>query len=346
MSKYMERCIELARLGLGYVAPNPMVGAVLVYEDRIIGEGYHKQYGEAHAEVNALNAVAPEDRHLIAASTLYVNLEPCSHFGKTPPCSDLILKNNIPKVVIGCTDTFEKVSGTGIVKLREAGVDVTEGILREQSRELNKRFFTFHEKKRPYIILKWAQTLNGLLCSSSAEDDKQISNSYSKKLVHKWRSEEAAIMVGTNTAFNDNPHLTVREWTGKNPVRVVIDKTLRLPSHLHLFDQSVPTLVFTEKEEQNKEHLEYEKIDFSTDTIASVLNILHQRNIQSVIIEGGSSLLKSFIDKRLWDEARISTGNKTFAKGVAAPFIDGKITSRDSIKDDTLLVYQNAALEI
>ncbi len=340
-NQYMERCIELARMGLGHVAPNPLVGALLVYDEKIIGEGYHQQYGEAHAEVNAINAVSKEHQHLISKSTLYVSLEPCSHFGKTPPCSDLILKNKIPKVVIGCTDTFKEVSGQGIINLREAGVDVIVGMLEQECRLLNKRFFTFHEKKRPYIILKWAQTINGLISSSSAEDDKWISNIYSKKLVHKWRSEESAIMVGTNTALNDNPQLTVREWTGKNPIRIVIDKTLRLPAHLYLFDQSVPTIVFTEKDQKNRENLKYEKIDFNTNSIDAIMERLHQLNIQSVLVEGGSYLLKCFIDKGLWDEARVLTGTKTFREGIPAPTINGTLISKDNLHGDTLLVYQN-----
>lgn len=339
--QYLERCIELARLGNGRVAPNPMVGALLVNEGRIIGEGYHQLFGREHAEVNAINAVAKEDVHLIEQSTLYVTLEPCSHYGQTPPCTNLILEKRIPKVVIGCTDTFEKVAGQGINKMIQAGVDVSVGVLEKECRELNKRFFTFHEKKRPYIILKWAQTLNGLICSGSSKDDKWISNEYSKRLVHKWRSEEMAIMVGTNTALCDNPNLTVREWTGKNPLRVVLDKDLRLPSTLNLFDNTTPTLVFTGIKKEKTKNIQYEEIDFSHDVTNTVLEVLYKRNIQSLIVEGGSHLLSSFIKKGLWDEARIFIGNKVFQNGIAAPAINGKITSRDNNHGDILLVYQN-----
>ncbi len=340
-SLFITRCIELARLGLGKAAPNPMVGAVLVYDNRIIGEGYHMKYGEAHAEVNAIGSVRPDDMHLIEKSTLYVSLEPCSHFGKTPPCSDLIIKHKIPEVVIGCVDSFEKVSGRGIEKLKQAGVHVITGIHEEKCLELNKRFFTFHEKKRPYIILKWAQTLNGLICSADAEDSKSISNEYSRKLVHKWRSEETAIMVGTNTARNDNPRLDVREWKGKNPVRIVIDRDLSLPADLHLFDQSVETLVFNEKLDKTSGNLDYIRTDFTQDILKQVMDILYRRNIQSLFVEGGEYLLNSFIEKNLWDEARVITGSKTFKSGIRAPAIHGTLISRDDLHGDTLIVYKN-----
>src|SRR5437868_6012424 len=233
----MHRCLELAKLAAGNVAPNPMVGAVLVHEEKIISEGYHKQFGEPHAEVNCINNVKEEDKHLIEKSTLYVSLEPCSHFGKTPPCTDLIIKNKIPKVVIGCVDIYKEVHGRGIKKLQDAEVEVVTGILEKECIELNKRFFTFHEKYRPYIILKWAESANGKIGIDT--ERVLISNEYSDRLVHKWRSEEAAILIGTNTALKDDPSLTTRLWQGNNPVRLVIDMDLRLPSHLKIFNREI-----------------------------------------------------------------------------------------------------------
>lgn len=339
-SSCMNRCIELAQLGLGHVAPNPMVGAVLVHENTIIGEGYHKKYGEAHAEVNTLKSVKEADKHLISKSTLYVSLEPCSHFGKTPPCTDLIIKNKIPKVVIGCSDPFEKVAGRGIARLREAGVEVVTGILEKQCSELNKRFFTFHQKKRPYIILKWAQTLNGFMASDNKDDGQWISNDYSLKLVHKWRTEEAAIMVGTNTARSDNPQLTARKWKGRNPVRIVIDKNVQLPQNLYLFDQSTPTIVLTEKDIASKPNLVYEKVNLEGN-LEAVLEKLHALNIQSVIVEGGATLLQSFIKANYWDEARIITGDKVFKSGIKAPDFSGKATRREMLHGDILTLYTN-----
>lgn len=345
--KYMLRCLELAKQGLGNVAPNPMVGCLIVHQNNIIGEGYHQQYGEAHAEVNAINSVT--DKNLLSESTLYVNLEPCAHYGKTPPCSDLIIKNKIPKVIVGCIDSFSEVSGKGIQKMKNAGIEVIVGILEKESREINKRFFTFHEKKRPYIILKWAQTQDGFIdidrSFDSAQDDKEINNwitnSYSKKLVHQWRSKEAAIMIGTNTAINDNPKLTVREMEGKNPIRVILDLNLRLPDHLHIFDQSVLTLIINHKKTEKNNNIEYVRINKSENPLPELLNELYKREIQSVIIEGGAQLLTAFLKQNLWDEARVFTGNKNFKRGLKAPSITIDSLNTIAFDGDVLNTYIN-----
>ena len=338
---YMKRCLQLAAKGMGNVAPNPMVGCVIVYQDKIIGEGYHQKYGEAHAEVNAINAV--EDKELLKNVTLYVNLEPCAHYGKTPPCADLIIEHKIPYVIIGSIDTNSLVSGKGIEKLAKAGIDVKIGVLEKECKELNKRFFTFYDKKRPYIILKWAQTKNGFIDNKRTEDNignaLQITNRESKILVHKWRSEEQAIMVGTNTALLDNPQLTVREVNGKNPLRITIDKWLRIPKSYHLFDKSTPTLVFTAVDMPSENNLEYVKIDFDKDVIMQISNELYKRNIQSLIVEGGELLLKSFIESNCWDEARVFISDITIGRGVNAPILNGNPVSKENIKDDKLWIY-------
>jgi diaminohydroxyphosphoribosylaminopyrimidine deaminase/5-amino-6-(5-phosphoribosylamino)uracil reductase len=341
--KYMSRCLDLAKQGLGNAQPNPMVGSVIVYNDNIIGEGYHQKCGEAHAEVNAINSV--KDRSLLEDSTLYVNLEPCSHFGKTPPCSDLIIKNNIPRVVIGCIDSFSEVAGKGIEKLKNAGCDVAVGVLEKESRDLNRRFFTFHEKKRPYIILKWAQTLDGFIDfkRDANSDDKPmwITNAISKALVHKWRSEEDGIIVGTNTAELDNPALNVREWRGEDPVRMVVDQYLSLSKDLKLFDKSVKTMVFTEETVPSVGSIEYVKVDFNDKLVEEILNHLYKREIQSLIVEGGEQFLTHFIKQGAWDEARVFIGNKIFHDGVKAPNIKGEIISEDTLGDSKLLLYRN-----
>ncbi|MBA3972213.1 MAG: bifunctional diaminohydroxyphosphoribosylaminopyrimidine deaminase/5-amino-6-(5-phosphoribosylamino)uracil reductase RibD, partial [Bacteroidetes bacterium] len=280
---YMKRCLELAVKGLGNAAPNPMVGSLVVCDDKIIGEGYHEQYGQAHAEVNAINAV--DDKELLKRSTLYVNLEPCSHFGKTPPCADLIIEHKIPNVIIGNIDSNSLVSGRGIEKMIKAGIDVRTGILEDDCRKLNKRFFTYHEKKRPYIILKWAQTADGFIDARRNDENTskpvQISNSDSKKLLHLWRSQEQAIMIGTNTALLDDPMLTVREVKGKNPLRITVDKWLRIPKQFNLFDKSTPTLIFTSTDGASETNLEYKKIDFDKKVIPQVLEELYKRNVHS-----------------------------------------------------------------
>lgn len=343
LETYMKRCLELAAKGLGNVAPNPMVGSVIVLDGEIIGEGYHRQYGQAHAEVNAINSV--ENKELLKKATLYVNLEPCSHFGKTPPCADLIVEHKIPYVVIGIIDSNSMVSGRGIEKLVKAGIDVKTGILEQECKELNKRFFTYHEKKRPYIILKWAQTADGFIDARRTEDSTekaiQISNPESKKRLHTWRSEEQAIMVGTNTALLDNPSLTVREVQGKNPLRITFDKWLRIPKEYHLFDKNTATLIFTAQTVTSENNLEFVTIDFEKDIIPQVLYELYKRNIQSVIVEGGSQLLNSFIDDAMWDEARVFISTQKIEKGVNAPVLKASAISKENISGDQLLIYLN-----
>jgi diaminohydroxyphosphoribosylaminopyrimidine deaminase/5-amino-6-(5-phosphoribosylamino)uracil reductase len=334
---FMQRCLQLAKLGAGQVAPNPMVGAVLVHKGRIIGEGYHRLYGFAHAEVNCVQSVKQEDIGLIPASTMYVSLEPCAHHGKTPPCANLIVAQGIKKVVIGCVDTFSKVAGKGIEILKEAGIEVSIGILEQECRELNSRFFTFHEKKRPYIILKWAQSPAGYL---SSEDGKpvRISNAFSDRLVHRWRSEEMSIMVGTNTAFTDNPRLNNRLWTGKDPIRLVIDRTLKIPRRNHLWDGSTPTLFFTEQVSSGKETVQ---VDFQQPLLPQLMQHLHERNIQSVLVEGGANLLNQFITAGLWDEARVITGTKLFPGGLAAPVLPKALLMNETnLEGDRILYYR------
>lgn len=327
---YIKRCIELAKNGLGTTYPNPLVGSVIVYDGKIIGEGWHKKAGESHAEVNAVNSV--KDKSLLSKSTIYVSLEPCSHFGKTPPCSDLIIHHRIPNVVIGTIDPFAKVAGNGIKKLREAGANVTVGILEKECNELNKRFFTFHQKKRPYVILKWAETADGFLSPESKKEQKPvwITNLYSRQLVHKWRSEEQAILVGTQTVIDDNPSLDVRNWTGNNPVRIVLDKNNRIPKESHIFDIRAKTLVISNS-----------TIDFSKDIASQITRFLFENNLQSVIIEGGKQTLQTFINADLWDEARIFIGEERFSSGTKAPDIIGKIARKSKIESDELLIYLN-----
>ena len=338
--KYMSRCIQLAKLGAGYVAPNPMVGALLVYDQKIIGEGFHKKYGEAHAEVNCVNSVAESKRSLIQKSTMYVSLEPCSHYGKTPPCVDLILKNKIPRVLIGCKDIYEQVAGQGIRKLQEAGVEVVTGVLGNECIWLNKRFFTFHQKKRPYIILKWAQTSNGKIGS---ENDERIliSNDYSNRLVHKWRSEEAAIMVGTHTALKDDPSLTTRWWKGKNPLRIVIDTNLKLPSSMNLFSEDSETIIVNKAKNAIEKNIQYIQVHKSN-VIEEMLERLYKLNIQSVLVEGGGKTLQSFIDANLWDEARVITNEEmVIKKGIDAPELSAMATLQEKYESDRICYFYN-----
>jgi diaminohydroxyphosphoribosylaminopyrimidine deaminase / 5-amino-6-(5-phosphoribosylamino)uracil reductase len=340
--KYMHRCIELAQLGAGSVAPNPMVGAVLVYNGNIIGEGWHRHYGGPHAEVNCINSVAENNQSFIQRSTLYVSLEPCAHYGKTPPCSKLIIENNIPEVVIGCRDVYKEVDGKGIQQLQEAGINTTTGILEKEAKHLNRRFFTFQQQHRPFIILKWAQTGNEKI--SKADFSRLlISNEYTNRLVHQWRSEEAAIMVGTNTALHDNPYLTTRLWKGKNPLRIVIDNDLKLPSSLHLFDGSVETLVFNQKKQETGGTVKYYKLDKNDDSIREMLNILFELKIQSVLVEGGAALLQSFIDSSCWDEARIITSKEMIKDaGIAAPILKNSTEQQEAfIQNDRICFYTN-----
>ena len=342
--KYIRRCIELARNGFGSTYPNPMVGSVIVYQDKIIGEGWHKKAGEPHAEVNAVRSV--KDKSLLKKATIYVSLEPCSHFGKTPPCCDLIIENEIPNVVVGTVDPNEKVAGNGIKKLVAAGVNVTVGVLEDECNELNKRFFTFHQKKRPYIILKWAESQDGFLAPEKEMNQERkpvwITNQYSRQLVHKWRSEEQAIFTGTQTVIDDNPKLNVRDWAGNNPVRVVLDQNNRIAKDSFIFDDTVKTIVFTKSETNSAtENTSFESIDFSQNIISQILNVLHQNQIQSVIIEGGLQTLQSFINEDIWDEARIFIGKTSFGKGTKAPVLLKKNATKNFIQEDELIQVRN-----
>lgn len=342
--KYIRRCIELAKNGLGTTYPNPMVGSVIVYEDKIIGEGWHKKSGEPHAEVIAINSV--KDKSLLKKSTIYVSLEPCSHFGKTPPCCDLIIKNEIPNVVIGTVDPNVKVAGNGIKKLIEAGANVTVGVLEAECKELNKRFFIFHEKKRPFVILKWAESQDGFIAPTKNLRNEQkpfwITNEFSRQLVHKWRSEEQAILVGTQTIIYDNPKLDVRDWTGNNPIRIVLDQNNRIPKDSYIYDNHIKTIIFSQFAiTPIGENTTFEVIDFKQNLAQQILKELYKHQIQSVIIEGGRQTLQTFIDENLWDEARLFIGNKAFENGTKSPIIAlGKI-EKHSIGNDELLISRN-----
>ncbi len=316
----MRRCLELAVRGLGTTYPNPLVGSVIVYEGRIIGEGFHHHSGGPHAEVVAMQAV--QDRSLLKKATLYVNLEPCSHHGKTPPCADRIVREGIPRVVVGTLDTSEKVMGRGVRRMQEGGVEVVTGILEEESRYVNRRFFTCQEKKRPYIILKWAESADGFLDEErlpGQEGPNWISGLLGRQAVHRWRTQEQAILVGRKTALIDDPALTAREWAGRNPLRLVIDRELSLPPTLQLFDDEAPTIIFNNLRSQKHTHPEPVKIDFSQPVVRQILEELHARQIQSLIVEGGAYTLRQFIDAGLWDEARVFRGARYFHKGVKAP---------------------------
>ncbi len=339
----MNRCLELAKQGAGNVSPNPMVGCVIVHNDCIIGEGYHEKYGEAHAEVNAIKSV--KNIELLKESTLYVSLEPCAHFGLTPPCSDLIVEKRIPTVVIGTIDSFAKVAGKGIEKMMKCGINVQVGILEKECREINKRFFTFHEKKRPYIFLKWAETTDGFIDFDRNQNQfgqpAWITGEKSLLRVHQMRAVEDAILVGTNTALKDNPSLTVRHCEGRNPVRLVLDNHLRLTENLNLFDGTVKTIIFNSVKNQESGNLEFIKIDFNKNIIPQILKTLYQKNIQSLIVEGGKQLLESFIKANIWDEAFRFVGNKFFTSGIKAPEITGTIIHSEKIEGDQLLIYKN-----
>jgi diaminohydroxyphosphoribosylaminopyrimidine deaminase / 5-amino-6-(5-phosphoribosylamino)uracil reductase len=402
--QYMYRCIELARLGQGQVAPNPMVGSVLVFEDQIIGEGYHQQYGQPHAEVNCIASVKPEQKHLIEHSTIYVSLEPCAHFGKTPPCADLIIKNKIPKVVVGCRDPFELVAGKGIEKLQAAGIEVVSAVLEKECNELNKRFFTFHTQHRPYIILKWAQTADGKIAkptphpqplkgSISAQNpvidtsSKEIfnkadmrggssplraggaaggvagrlfiSNEYTNRLVHKWRSEEMSILVGTNTALMDDPELNTRLWPGNSPIRLVVDMDLRLPTSLKVFNRKYITIVFNTHKHTLPENnlfptvsinsstplpLHYYQVTKDVNLVHQIVNALYHLKIQSVLVEGGAFLLQSFINENIWDEARVITNEQLYTRnGLPAPVLNNyQYLSKEYLFTDTIRTFLNA----
>lgn len=335
----MQRCLELALKGSGNVSPNPMVGAVLVYNGRIIGEGWHRQYGQAHAEVNCIASVKGEDRQLIERSIMYVSLEPCAHHGKTPPCADLIIQYRIPKVVIGCTDTFNAVSGKGIAKLKDAGIEVVMNVLEKESRWLNRRFFCRQEKNRPYIFLKWAESNNGYIAPPNGNRI-MLSNAFSQKWVHKMRSEEDAVLVGYNTALSDNPKLNNRFGAGKDPIRVVIDFDASLPASLKLFDRSQPTIVFNFVKDEKGENLSFIRINKEQALAAQILQ--HLRHVNSVIIEGGSKTLQLFLDADLWDETFVICTPITVNEGTAAPKVNtGKLLDTIRLEGDMIKHYQN-----
>lgn len=345
----MFRCLELAKNGLGRVAPNPMVGSIVVYQDQIIGEGYHKQYGKAHAEVNAINAVKNKD--LLPFSTIYVSLEPCCHHGKTPPCTDLIIASKIPRVVIASEDPFDIVAGKGIARLKDHGIETKVGVLKSKAIQLNKRFFTYHQKKRPYIILKWAQTADAFIdierLPGTPARPTWITSEKLRMLVHKWRTEEQAIMVGTITALKDNPKLNVRDWYGPQPVRIVLDENLTLSSSLHLFDDTQKTIVFNQNIDKIEGQTHWLSADFSDLLfIDIILRKLYEYNIQSIIIEGGHKLLTAFISKGLWDEARIFQGSKFFEKGLRAPTLPQNNFSQVFIGQEILYWIKNPANQL
>ena len=362
---YIQRCLDLAENGIRAAMPNPSVGAVLVHNGRIIGEGHTSPYGGPHGEVNCINSVLPRDRQLIPEATLYVSLEPCSHYGKTPPCCDLIIQQQIKRIVIGTTDPYVEVAGNGVKKLREAGKDVIVGILENECRESNRRFFTFHEQKRPYIILKWAESADGFLSPLSRILDNStaglldnamaesldgiankkpvwITNKYSRQLVHKWRSEEAAILVGTKTVLDDNPSLDVRTWTGHDPVRIVLDRTNRIPQSYAVKNQKIKTIILTEQSNfATLDNLLYETVAFNELLPHTIARVLHRHGLLSVIIEGGRQTLQAFIDAGLWDEARVFKGSIAFNTGTPAPVFSHTIKRREKILDDELLTFRN-----
>ncbi len=340
---YIQRCLELAQLGFGAVAPNPMVGCVIVHNNLIIGEGWHQVYGGPHAEVNAINQVLEQHSNaaeLLQQATLYVSLEPCAHTGKTPPCADLIITHKIPKVVIGITDPFAKVNGAGTQKLRNAGIEVHTDVLPEACKTANKRFFTFHQEKRPYIILKWAQTADKYIAPIPSQP-LRISSTLSEQLVHQWRTQESAILVGKNTALIDNPQLTARLWQGKNPTRIVIDERLELPVTHHLFNNEVKTIVFNGVKTAIENTTTFVQLDFDEFLPHYILYQLYLQDIQSVLIEGGAATLNTFIQAGLWDEARIFTSQSVLKTGLATPILSGNLVSESTIDTDRLCIWLN-----
>jgi diaminohydroxyphosphoribosylaminopyrimidine deaminase/5-amino-6-(5-phosphoribosylamino)uracil reductase len=343
---YIQRCLDLAGRAEGRTFPNPMVGSVIVHQGRIIGEGYHRKAGEPHAEVHAINSV--KDPSLLKDATLYVNLEPCAHYGKTPPCSLLIRQKKIPRVVVGCTDTFSKVAGRGVEMLRSTGIEVIVGVLEKESRELNRRFFTFHEQKRPFITLKWAQTRDGYLDIDRTVVGETrpiwITDDWARKMVHKWRSIEPAILVGTVTALKDNPSLTVRDWRGEHPLRLVLDRFGKLPHTLTLFNGKTPTLVFSEPGIPFSDDVETVILRPDENPLVAILNELYKRDIQSLMVEGGGILLKAFTDAGLWDEARVFVGEKWFISGVEGPRIRQKPIAWEQFGNSHLFIYRNNSL--
>ena len=355
----MRRCIELAKNGLGTTYPNPLVGSVLVYNNLIIGEGWHYISGKAHAEVHAIansktSAISAQimqlsgmtsHQQLLNKASLYVSLEPCSHVGKTPPCADLIITSGIKNVIIGCVDPNPKVAGKGILKLKEAGCHVTQGVLEDQCKELNKRFFTFQEKKRPYVFLKWAQTTQGYIAPATKEKQQPlwISNTFARQRVHQQRTQEQGIVIGTNTALLDNPSLTSRDWFGSSPTRLVIDRDLKIPKSAAIFNDKATTIIITKVQQKNIQNTStiYEYCSFEKNLAQSICDIAQKHNLQSVIIEGGTKTLQTFIDEDLWDQAFVYTGKINFKKGLKAPIIKAKLHSKKNIKDTCLSIYKN-----
>lgn len=332
---FMERAMELASLGQGHVSPNPLVGSVIVHDGRIIGEGWHKKYGDSHAEVNAVNNVA--DKSVLKESTVYVTLEPCSHFGKTPPCADMLIDNGVKKVVVANLDPNPLVNGAGLHKLRASGIEVITGILDKKGRELNRRFFTYMEKQRPYIVLKWAETSDGFIARKNF-DSRWISDEFSRQLVHKWRAEEDAVLVGLRTAQQDDPRLNVRDWSGRNPVRIVIDRFLKLSEKLNLFDGSQKTLCYNVLKHEERNNISLIRLD-EENFLTHLVHDLYKNKIQSVIVEGGAQSLQTFIDAGLWDEARIFISSQTFETGIKSPALSGVLKHQSLVKNDWLKIY-------
>tara|TARA_B100000787_G_scaffold64358_1_gene47277 strand:- start:21867 stop:22901 length:1035 start_codon:yes stop_codon:yes gene_type:complete len=339
--QYIKRCLEISKFGIGTTRPNPFVGAVLVVDNKIIGEGFTSPYGGSHAEVNAICAV--KDQSLLKKATIYVTLEPCSHQGKTPPCADLIIKSGIKKVVIGCEDSNALVAGKGIKRLQNSGCEVVVGVLEKECREHHKRFFTFHTKMRPYIILKWAQTSDGFVAPKTRmiQAPVWITNEYSRQLVHKWRSEEHGILVGTTTVLDDNPGLNIRQWKGENPIRIVIDKELKIPNNLKVYDGTVKTIFINENTTLTKGNIFFEKINFSKPIALQICKLLFKHKIQSLIIEGGTATIQTFINENFWDEARVFVSKVNFNEGVKSPKFDHIHHKEENIKEDLLKMYLN-----
>lgn len=334
---FMQRALELAQLGVGRVSPNPRVGCVVVHDGKIIGEGWHQKFGEAHAEVNAINSV--KDHTLLSDSTVFVNLEPCAHFGKTPPCADLLIEKNVRRVMIANTDPYHEVGGRGIEKLTNAGIAVEVGVCAAEGRVVNKRFFTWVEKRRPFIFLKWAQTADGFIAHTNYES-KWISHEQALQVVHKMRSEEDAVLVGTRTAAHDNPQLSVRHWRGRNPVRVVLDRFLRLSEKLHLFDGTQPTLVYNVLKHEEHPKLIFARVP-EEKFIEAVVRDLYAKNIQSIMVEGGAQTLQLFFEAGLWDEAHVIISDRAFGKGIPAPQPHGKLISTEAVGPDQWMIYTN-----
>lgn len=336
---YMQRALELASLGKGSVSPNPMVGCVIVHNDQIIGEGWHRNYGEPHAEVNAINSV--ENKELLSESTAFVTLEPCSHFGKTPPCADLLIKHSLKKVVICNTDPFPEVNGKGIQKIKDAGIEVVTGVLETKGRQLNQRFFTSVEQKRPYVILKWAETADGFVAHTNGKP-LSISGPISQMYSHKWRTEEDAIMVGSGTILRDNPSLTARNWTGKNPIRVIIDRSGTVPETSNILDLSVKTIVFTTKAQSNKENLTFIKFEEGQEPIHFILAELNRLNIRSLIIEGGPKLHQLFFQNGNYDEVRLFKSKAlTLGKGIQGAVLPKNLILKEQhdLQEDILNIF-------